>query len=74
MDYADGKIYVVGATGDYEERGFVSAAFMEVISLDAGMAFEKVDTIIDISSYAGTDINEGSVSVVCSSRARSSSV
>ena len=56
VDYADGKIYVVGATGDYEEKGFVSPAFMEVISLDATMAFEKVDTIIDISSYAGTDI------------------
>jgi hypothetical protein len=56
VDYADGKIYVVGATGDYEERGFVSPAFLEVISLDASMAFEKVDTIIDISSFAGTDI------------------
>ncbi len=56
VDYADGKIYVVGATGDYEEKGFVSPAFMEVISLDATMAIEKVETIIDISSYAGTDI------------------
>ncbi len=56
VDYADGKIYVVGATGDFEEKGFVSPAFMEVISLDATMAFEKVDAIIDISSFAGTDI------------------
>jgi len=56
VDYADGKIYVVGATGDFEDLGFVSPAFMEVISLDATMAFDKVDTIIDISSYAGTDI------------------
>jgi hypothetical protein len=56
VDYADGKIYVVGATGDFEDLGFVSPAFMEIISLDATMAFEKVDTIIDISSYAGTDI------------------
>ena len=56
VDYADGKIYVVGATGDFEDLGFVSPAFMEVISLDATMAFEKVDTIIDIPSYAGTDI------------------
>jgi hypothetical protein len=56
VDYADGKIYVVGATGDFEDLGFISPAFMEVISLDATMAFEKVDTIIDISSYAGTDI------------------
>ena len=56
VDYADGKIYVVGATGDYEEKGFVSAAFMEVISLDATMAIDEVETIIDISSYAGTDI------------------
>jgi hypothetical protein len=56
VDYVDGKIYVVGATGDYEEKGFVSPAFMEVISLDASMAFEKVDTIIDIPSYSGNDI------------------
>jgi hypothetical protein len=56
VDYADGKIYVVGATGDFEEKGFVSPAFMEVISLDATMAFKNVETIIDISSYAGTDI------------------
>jgi hypothetical protein len=56
VDYADGKIYVVGATGDFEEKGFVSPAFMEVISLDATMAFEKVDTIIDIPSYSGNDI------------------
>jgi hypothetical protein len=56
VDYADGKIYVVGATGDYEEKGFVSPACMEVISLDAAMAFDKVDTLIDIPSYAGTDI------------------
>jgi len=56
IDYSDGKIYVVGATGDYEAKGWVSPAFMEVISLDAAMAFENVDTIIDISSFAGTDI------------------
>jgi hypothetical protein len=56
VDYADGKIYVVGATGDYEEKGYGSPAFMEVITLDATMAFEKVDTIIDISSFSGTDI------------------
>ena len=56
VDYADGKIYVVGATGDFEEMGFVSPAFMEVISLDSTMAFESVDAIIDIPSYAGTDI------------------
>ena len=56
VDYADGKIYVVGATGDFEEKGFISPAFVEVISLDETMAFENVDAIIDISSYAGTDI------------------
>jgi hypothetical protein len=56
VDYADGKIYVVGATGDFEEKGFDSPACLEVISLDASMAFDKVETLIDISSYAGTDI------------------
>lgn len=56
VDYADGKIYVVGATGEFEANGFVSPAFMEVISLDVNMTFKKVDTIVDISSFAGTDI------------------
>ena len=56
VDYAGGKIYIVGATGDFEEKGFVSPAFLEVISLDENMAFEKVDTIIDIPSFAGTDV------------------
>ncbi len=56
VDYADGKLYVVGATGDYVEMGFESPAFMGVISLDGSMAFDQVDTIIDISSFAGTDI------------------
>ena len=56
VDYDNGKIYIVGATGDFEEKAYVSPAFLEVISLDENMAFEKVDTIIDIPSYAGTDV------------------
>ncbi len=56
IDYYDGKIYIVGARGDYMEAGFSSPAFLEVISLNESMAFEKVDTIIDILSYVGTDI------------------
>ncbi len=56
IDYYDGKIYIVGARGDYIEAGFSSPAFLEVISLSKTMAFEKVDTIIDIPSFVGTDI------------------
>ncbi|HKK63587.1 MAG TPA: DUF4114 domain-containing protein [Bacteroidales bacterium] len=56
VDYSDNKIYIVGATGEYEARGYVSPAFLEVISLDETMAFEKVDTLIDLESFAGTDI------------------
>lgn len=56
IDYANGKIYIAGATGDYEAKGFKSPAFMEVISLDAGMNFKQVETFSNISSYAGTDI------------------
>ena len=56
IDYYDGKIYIVGARGDYIEAGFSSPAFLEVISLNESMAFEKVDIIIDIPSYVGTDI------------------
>ncbi len=56
IDFYDGKIYVVGAKGDYIEAEYTSPAFLEVISLSETMAFENVDTIIDIPSYAGTDI------------------
>ncbi len=56
IDYSNGKIYIVGARGDYADVGYNSPAFMEVISLTENMSFEKVDTIIDIPSYVGTDI------------------
>ncbi len=56
IDYYDKKIYIVGARGDYMEAGYTSPAFLEIISLTETMSFERVDTIIDIPSYAGTDI------------------
>jgi hypothetical protein len=56
VDYANGKLYVVGATGDYQEMGFGSPAFMEAISLNEDMGIADVDTILDLSSYAGTDV------------------
>jgi hypothetical protein len=56
VDYANGKLYVVGATGNYEEMGFGSPAFMEAITVNEDMGIAEVDTILDLSSYTGTDI------------------
>ncbi|MCW3785307.1 DUF4114 domain-containing protein [Plebeiibacterium sediminum] len=69
IDYYDGKIYIVGARGDYMEAGYVSPAFLEVISLTETMAFEEVDAIIDLPSYAGTDIKvvDGRIYATCGS-------
>lgn len=56
IDYYDGKLYFVGATGDFEEREFNSTAFLEVVTLNKNMSIQSIDTMIDIPSYAATDI------------------
>lgn len=59
VDYYNGKIYLVGATGQYKKLGYDSPAFMEVISLNENMNFAAIDTMMDISSHSGTDIRVG---------------
>lgn len=59
VDFYEGKIYIVGATGNYKELGYSSPAFLEVISPYKDMTFDsvKIDTMLDISSYSGTDVH-----------------
>ncbi len=67
VDYYNGAIYIVGATGDYEALGYNSAAFLEVLDLDENMEISSIDTMIDISSYAGTDIIVTEAGIMCTS-------
>lgn len=67
IDYFDGVIYIVGATGDYENLEYNSPAFLEVINLDENMNMVSVDTMIDISSYAGTDVKVLEDKITCTS-------
>jgi len=62
VDYYDGKLYIVGATGS-DTLGFETPAFLEVLELDADMKIAGVDTIIHLSSWAGTDVlvDEGNI-------------
>lgn len=67
IDYFDGAIYIVGATGDYESLEYNSPAFLEVINLDENMNISSVDTMLDISSYVGTDVKVVDGKIMCTS-------
>lgn len=57
VDYRNNKLYVVGATNtDAIPSTLKSRAMLEVISLSSNMDFVKTDTILDLSSYTGTDV------------------
>ncbi|HEY4786249.1 MAG TPA: hypothetical protein VIH57_09370, partial [Bacteroidales bacterium] len=58
VDYYNNKLYIVGACDlDADAPSYLnSPAVLEVLSLDAGRSISKVDTIIDLSAYAGTDV------------------
>lgn len=56
VSYLNDKLYITGAMGDFESLGLETPAFCEVISLDDTKTVLAVDTILDVSSYVGTDI------------------
>jgi len=58
VDYFNNKIYLAGATDlSFDTTGRLkSPAILEVLSLDANRIITKVDTIIDLSSFAGTAV------------------
>jgi hypothetical protein len=56
IDYADGKLFIVGATEDYYHFQFEDPAFFQVISLNAQMQIAAVDVIIDIPSFSANGI------------------
>ena len=56
VDYADGKVFIVGAMEKFEDFGFDDPAFFQVLDLNAQMQIEAVDAIIDIASYSANSI------------------
>jgi hypothetical protein len=56
IDYADGKLFIVGATEDYYHFNFEDPAFFQVISLNTQMQIIAVDVIIDVPSYSANGI------------------
>ena len=57
VDYFNNKIYLVGATDlSVDSTNLAAPAILEVLSLDAQHKISKIDTIIGLSSYAGTSV------------------
>lgn len=67
VDYADGKVYIVGAMEKFEDFEFESPAFLQVLDLNAQMQIQAVDTIIDIASYSANSIKVTSQSIFITS-------
>ena len=56
IDYADGKLFIVGATADYYYFNFQDPAFFQVISLNGQMQISAVDVIKDVPSFSANGI------------------
>ncbi len=56
IDYADGKLFIVGATDDFYHFNFKDPAFFQVLSLNNQMQISAVDVIKDIPSYSANGI------------------
>lgn len=56
IDYADGKLFIAGATNDYYHFQFKDPAFFQVISLNTQMQIAAVDVIMDIPSFSANGI------------------
>lgn len=58
VDYYNDKLYIVGAFDlDADAPSHLKTpAMLEVLSLQSDRSIAKVDTILDLSAYAGTDV------------------
>lgn len=56
VDYAHGKLYIVGATADFEKLDFPHPAFLQVLNLNSQMQIASVDTMLGISSFVATGV------------------
>lgn len=56
VDYSNGKVYLVGATGNFEMMQYDDPAFFLVMNLNSNMQITGLDTILDIPSYSANGI------------------
>jgi len=69
VDYYNNKLYLVGAFDiDADAPSYLkSPAVLEVLSLQPDRSIAKVDTIIDLNAYVGTDIRVNAQSIYTTS-------
>ncbi len=67
IDYADGKLFIAGATKDYYHFQFKDPAFLQVISLNSQMQISAVDVIMDIPSYSANGIQVSDLNIFVTS-------
>ncbi len=59
VDYFNNKLYIVGAIdidSKDKPKHLVHPSMLEVISLNSDKSFAKLDTIVDLGSFVGTDV------------------
>lgn len=56
IDFKDGKIFAVGAMEEFEELGFESPAFLQVLNVSPSMLITGSDTVIDLPSFSANGI------------------
>lgn len=58
VDYYNNKLYIVGAQdiSSMPQVGLRKPAILEILSLNSNREIQKVDTILNLDSYAGTDV------------------
>jgi len=69
VDYYENKIYIVGAqdvTSDTTLK-LRTPALLEVLQLNSNREIQKVDTVINLDSYAGTDVKVGAEGIYTTS-------
>jgi hypothetical protein len=71
VDYYNNKLYIVGAydLDSDAPANLKSPAMLEVFTLDASRSIAKMDTIIDLSAYAGTDVRVNELGIYTTSGA-----
>jgi hypothetical protein len=56
VDYSDGKLFIVGALGNFEAFDYDDPAFFEVLTLNGQMQITGIEKIMDIPSYSANGI------------------
>lgn len=69
VDYYNNKLYIVGAYDISQDRStnLRTPAILQVLSLNSNREIQKVDTTINLDSYAGTDVKATSEAIYATS-------